>query len=116
MCFGVLLIRVVIAVIFYVLKNKKASGCKSKVGTILGTAGSILVLALSLIPSFLFTGYEGLETTGTYQVKEVSAILVDESRTECSCYECTEYKTKYKVKYWLIFDITIKIGFFNHLI
>ena len=33
MCFGVLLIRVVIAVIFYVLKNKKASGCKSKVGT-----------------------------------------------------------------------------------
>lgn len=82
MCFGVLLIRVVIAVIFYVLKNKKASGCKSKVGTILGTAGSILVLALSLIPSFLFTGYKGLETTGTYQVKEVSAILVDQSRTE----------------------------------
>ncbi len=42
----------------------------------------IFVLALSLIPAYLFTGYAGLETTGEYEVKLVSAILVDESRAE----------------------------------
>lgn len=81
-CFAILLIRVVIALVVYVVKHKKISGSKSKIGASLNVIGSVLVLALALIPAFVFTGYEGLETTGAYEVKEVSAILVDESRTE----------------------------------
>lgn len=35
-----------------------------------------------MIPAFLFSGYDGLETTGEYDVKLAQAILVDDSRTE----------------------------------
>ena len=74
MCFFILLIRVVIAAFFYAIKEKKVAGRKSGFGAAVSVVGSILVLGLSLVPSFLFTGYEGLETTGEYEVKMVSAI------------------------------------------
>lgn len=82
MCFVVLLIRIVAAVVSYVCKKQKATGNQSKAGVAVSIIGSILILALSLVPAFLFTGYAGLETTGEYEVKQVSAIFVDESRTE----------------------------------
>lgn len=82
MCFAVLILRVVSAAISYAVKHKKLSGSKSKFGAAISAGIGILVLAFALIPAFLFTGYEGLETTGAYKVKEVSAILVDQSRTE----------------------------------
>lgn len=40
------------------------------------------MLGLSLIPAFLFTGYQGLDTTGDYGIRQASAILVDEARVE----------------------------------
>lgn len=82
LCFFVLLIRAVLALAIWLLRKKKASGKKSKSGAALSAFGGILILALSLVPAILFTGYEGLETTGVYGVKQVGAILVDESRPE----------------------------------
>lgn len=40
------------------------------------------LLFIAMMPAFVFTGYEGFDTTGKYQVKQAHAILVDESRTE----------------------------------
>ncbi len=62
--------------------NNKKKSRKKIVFIILGSIVAILVLAILLIPKLLFTGYEGLPTTGPYDVKQVSAILVDESRVE----------------------------------
>lgn len=61
-------------------KNKK-KGCKIAL-IVLGCIAALIVLAIVLIPKLLFTDYEGLPTTGPYGVKQVSAILVDESRVE----------------------------------
>lgn len=82
MCFVILAIRIVTALIAYVVKRKKASGNQSKAGAVVNMCLGTSVLTLALIPAFLFSGYEGLETTGTYGVKYTSAILVDESRIE----------------------------------
>ena len=62
--------------------NNKKKSRKKIVFIILGSIAAVLVLAILLIPKLLFTGYEGLPTTGPYDVKQVSAILVDESRVE----------------------------------
>lgn len=42
----------------------------------------LLVLAVFLVPKLLFTDYEGLPTTGPYEVAQTSAILIDEARLE----------------------------------
>ena len=81
-CFYMLVIRVVTALWGYALKHKKVMGNKSKPGAVVNAVVGILVLMISLVPAVLFTGYEGLETTGDYKVKQTSAILVDESRVE----------------------------------
>ena len=47
-----------------------------------GSIAALIVLAIILIPKLLFSDYEGLPTTGPYNVKTASAILVDESRVE----------------------------------
>lgn len=51
-------------------------------GIVLGVFVLVGVLAVCLLPKLLFTDYEGLPTTGEYEVKHVSAILVDETREE----------------------------------
>lgn len=81
-CLILLLIRAAVALILYLLKRRKASGNQSKAGAIVNAVCGIILLAISLIPSFLFTGYRGLETTGAYKVKHAAAIVVDENRTE----------------------------------
>lgn len=65
-----------------IMKNTKKKSRKKVVLIILGSIAALLVLAILLIPKLLFTDYEGLPTTGPYGVKQVSAILVDESRVE----------------------------------
>lgn len=78
----ILVIRLIIASISYLVKRKKAAGIKKKAGQIISCALSIMLILISLTPAFLFTNYDGLETTGEYQIKECSAILVDESRAD----------------------------------
>lgn len=82
MCFWMLLIRVAVAALCYLIQGRKVSGEKSKLAAVANGIGGIVLLACSLIPAFLFTGYAGLETTGEYEVKQTSAILVDASRLE----------------------------------
>lgn len=48
----------------------------------LGCIAAVLVLAVILVPKLLFSDYEGLPTTGPYDIKQVSAILVDKNRLE----------------------------------
>ena len=81
-CFFILLIRVAFAMVSWLIKRKKAAGEKSKFGVIVNAVTGIIVLAISLVPSILFTGYAGLETSGKYQLKHTQAILGDESRVE----------------------------------
>lgn len=81
-CLLVLFLRLAVSLVFWLLKRKKALGPKSKSGAAVSTCMGILVLGISLMPAFLFTGYAGLPTTGEYEVKQASAILVDESRIE----------------------------------
>ncbi|MBQ3907169.1 MAG: hypothetical protein II743_10415, partial [Lachnospiraceae bacterium] len=81
--FVVLSIRLFIAGVSFLCKprsKKEANGKKASriVSTILGC----LMLLFSLIPAFVFTGYQGLPTSGAYEVGMVSAILTDESRLE----------------------------------
>lgn len=82
MCFYVLVIRVLTALVTYKIKKSKASGNKPVSGALVNAVGGIVVVSIALVPAFLFTGYEGIETTGQYDVAQVSAILVDEERVE----------------------------------
>lgn len=82
MCFFLLIIRVVTALVSFAVKREKVAGNKSKLSAIANAVSGILVLAVSLVPAMLFTGYEGLETSGDYEVGMSSAILVDENRME----------------------------------
>lgn len=58
---------------------------KSGRGRAFAAGGMVLGLALffiSFLPAILFTDYEGLETTGEYEVGQAQAILMDENREE----------------------------------
>lgn len=81
-CLLVLFLRLAVTLVFWLRKRKKGLDQKSKLGAAVSTCMGILVLGISLTPAFLFTGYAGLPTTGEYEVKQASAILVDESRIE----------------------------------
>lgn len=75
-------LRFFIGGIRYLIKRRKASGERGKLRTILGTVSGCAIIFLALLPALIFTGYQGLKTTGQYEVKTVSAILTDESRLE----------------------------------
>lgn len=61
-------------------KNKKKG--RKVLLIVLGCIAALILLAVILIPKLLFSDYEGLPTTGPYNVKMASAILVDENRLE----------------------------------
>lgn len=74
-------LRILISgIISLIQKNNKE--IKKKFIIILSAVLSIILIALSLIPSFIITDYHGLELTGEYDVRECSAILTDLSRIE----------------------------------
>ena len=70
------------AVAAYALRRNRVSGARKTGALVGGIVASVLAFAVALVPALVFTGYKGLPTTGSYQVKEASAILVDESRRE----------------------------------
>ena len=61
-------------------KGKK-KGCKV-LCIVLGCIAALILLAIIIIPKLLFSDYAGLPTTGPYNVKMASAILVDANRVE----------------------------------
>ncbi len=82
-CFVILSIRLIIAGVRFLLRNRSKKQGASRTGrTIAATLLACILLWISLIPAYVFTGYEGLPTTGKHKVGMVSAILTDESRLE----------------------------------
>lgn len=79
---AVLFIRLLIELIVWLVGRKKAVGEKKKVFVILNWLLSVIIISFSMLPAFIFTNYNGLETTGEFNVKAVSAILVDKSRKD----------------------------------
>ena len=61
---GVLVIRLLIAGIVWLARRKKAEGLRKKPRTVVSCVLSVILLALALVPSFLFTNYNGLPVTG----------------------------------------------------
>ncbi len=62
--------------------RKKAACHKNRIHAVLSFVFSLVIVSLALAPAFIFTNYNGLPTTGGYDVKMTSAILVDESRRD----------------------------------
>ena len=69
------------------LLNKKIKK-RGKAGCLLALVRVLLVMTIvfslcgALLPRLLFTDYQGLEPTGSYEVKEAAVIFVDDSRVE----------------------------------
>lgn len=82
LCVSLLAIRFILALIFWMRRRNGESKVLKTGGILWRLAGSSALLFFAMVPAFVFTGYEGLDTTGEYQVKQVHAILVDESRAE----------------------------------
>lgn len=81
-CAIILGIRFLISGIVFLAKRKRGFKEKSKAGLIVGTIFSVILIGFALFPSFIFTGYKGLKTTGSFKVKETEAILIDKTRLE----------------------------------
>ncbi len=78
----VVIVRLLISAISFLIRRKKVQGPKKKAGTVLNCIFSVILIAVALVPSFIFANYNGLKTTGKYSINECSAILVDQSRKE----------------------------------
>lgn len=94
--FYMLLIRILFSGVGYLIRRKKTEKAQKTVFMILGALLSMVLIFLSMIPSFVFTDYQGLPVTGEYTVAQVKAILIDESRveeqeTDGSCREVPVY-------------------------
>lgn len=77
----VLIVRFLIAGISWLARRKK-TGTRKKLWTVVNCVFSVILITLTLIPSFVFSNYNGLPTSGKYTVNEVSGILVDSSRKD----------------------------------
>lgn len=80
--FAVLVFRLLRVLLMWAVKRKSIRGNRSKAGAVFAALGSIIGLALALIPAFLFREYEGLPTSGKYEIASTETILIDRSRVE----------------------------------
>lgn len=79
---ALLLVQLMIAAIGFVAGRKKADGDK-KTGVVFAkAAGTVILYLIVLVPAFIFTGYQGLPVSGSYEVAQTQAIFVDNSRQE----------------------------------
>ena len=78
----VLTVRCGFSVISYFAKRNKVQGEVKKPARIVSCVVVTLMIAFSLMPSFMFSNYNGLDTTGEFEIKECNAILVDDSRVD----------------------------------
>ena len=79
--FGLLFLRVCIDGIVWGIKRGSDKKMK-KVGIVMRAFISILLMVVSLLPSFVFRDYKGIDTAGQYAVNSEKAILIDKSRIE----------------------------------
>ena len=80
----VLAVRAIIALITFFARSKKASASVPHPTSrmVLNVVGSIIVIALAVVPALVFPTYEGLPTSGEYDVRASHAIMVDRSSTD----------------------------------
>lgn len=78
----ILIIRLLFELIRFAVRHKKASGSKNKAAAVVSGVFAVIFAALALVPSFIFTNYNGLDNTGDLSVTTASAILVDKNRTD----------------------------------
>jgi len=81
----VMMIRIILSGIVYLLSKKKTESPdknKKSVSVILGCIGGILLVSISLLPSFIFADYNGRPVTGSHEVAMAEVILIDENRVE----------------------------------
>ena len=74
--------RFLTAGISWLIRHNSAVGMKKRGWSVVNCLLSIILISVTLVPSFIFANYHGLETTGEYEVKQVDTILVDESRLD----------------------------------
>ncbi len=82
MALVVLGVRFVLAGISFLIKRKKVQGDVKKPARIICSVLAVMLMAFSLVPSFVFANYNGLEVTGEYEIKETNAILIDSNRLD----------------------------------
>lgn len=70
------------ALVSYFVRRKKVTGTRKLGAAIAGPIFTVLALAIAAVPALVFTGYKGMPNTGSYQVAQAHAILVDPSRLE----------------------------------
>ena len=80
LCFLVVLL--VISMVVALAKRGKEGKSHKPAAVIASCVAYVLITGILTIPAFLFTGYDGLPTSGEYRVVQASAILVDESRID----------------------------------
>ena len=76
-----LVLRIVVSGIFWLI-NRNSAKTKKKAAIVIGGLFGAMLIAVSTIPAFLFTDYEGRPTTGPYKPLVANAILIDTSRVE----------------------------------
>ena len=79
---GLLILLLVIAALRLLIRRNKEARPGKRAGVIVGCIFLILLLGISLVPAFVFTGYKGLPVSGEYQIEETSAILIDSARAD----------------------------------
>lgn len=79
--FILLVIRLLVSVIV-VAATRKNEKIKKPVSIVCGTLFGIILIAVSMIPAFIFRDYVGRPVSGQYSVAQSRAILIDETRLE----------------------------------
>ncbi len=77
----ILIVRIAVSLII-MLASRKNTKLKNKASIVLSAVISIVLIAVNLIPAFVFADYHGRTLTGDYSVSQEHAILIDHSRTE----------------------------------
>lgn len=83
--FKALVILLVIRLLYYgilYLVRKNTTHQKKKAAIIFSAVLSVLIICVSLVPSFIIADYKGLTPSGSMKVLTTSAILTDTSRIE----------------------------------
>lgn len=75
-------VRFAFSLVRWLVRRGKVTGEKRKAGPIAGCVLSFAIISASLTPAFLFTNYNGLGTTGEFEVEQTGAILVDKTRVD----------------------------------
>lgn len=79
---GILIVRFIFDVVMCLFKRKKTDSTRKTGRSVVNCILSVVLIAAALVPAFLFTNYNGLATTGEYNVKEVSVIFSDSNRND----------------------------------